>query len=337
MIDIGPFLAFNHEWFARHQSALLWLLRWRVFRWCLCIDTDNDIVEIHPHCYIVALADRRIRATFHTHWKYSKRVYFAFRPLWWVLHYWDWLVADRFVPKLSFGLFTLTTYPDIGSGLVTCDGRIYYTASPTQTWATICGQPTGTSATTNSISHLFSCHCDTVSTLWVGLRRVFLLFDTTVANSYWILDSGTVKLSRYSVAVDGTNTPSAMGLYSSNPASNSALVVEDFDAVGSTPLSDGTYLVSGTDSPYIFTLNAAGVAAINVSGVSKFSVRFVQDVTVTSPTWVSGATDSFEFHSADQTGSATDPTLTLEFHSDANFIFISKSRRPRSFAPGIAR
>lgn len=49
---------------------------------------------------------------FRTHDKFSKRLYYAFYPLWWTLHQWDTLFANNFAPQLNFGFDTLTAYPD---------------------------------------------------------------------------------------------------------------------------------------------------------------------------------------------------------------------------------
>jgi hypothetical protein len=141
----GPWLAFGEEWFCRHQGALLALVngplrRWA--RWVLAIPpsqcpTRADIVAIGPNRYVVRQQGREFRACFYTHEKFSKRVYFGLRPLWWAMHGWDWAVADRWTPELSFGFSTLTAYPDPSPEVTTCDGDVWRWATGGESFSAI--------------------------------------------------------------------------------------------------------------------------------------------------------------------------------------------------------
>src|SRR5258708_5424922 len=110
------YLAFDKLWFKKHQNILLWLLKFQIFRHILRIDTDKPVVKIEPHAFTVYLGKKgnklQFQTDFRTHWKYSKRLYYAFKPLWWTIHFWDWLIADRFIPQWSYGFSTLTAFPD---------------------------------------------------------------------------------------------------------------------------------------------------------------------------------------------------------------------------------
>lgn len=121
--NVGPFLAFGHEWFALHQHRLLWCLNspgiGRLMRRSLRINMadvsmprNTKIVEIAPNHYTVQLPSGEYRSDFRTHPKYAKRVYYSWKTVWWLMHYWDEVFADRRVPALSFGFATLTAYPD---------------------------------------------------------------------------------------------------------------------------------------------------------------------------------------------------------------------------------
>src|SRR3990167_8858063 len=99
----GAWLAFTHAWFARHQARLLALLahpltrRWA--RWILRIRRvdcgfNRRIVRLLPHAYVCeGDAPGELIADFRTHPKYAKRLYYAFRPVWWTMHAWDWALA----------------------------------------------------------------------------------------------------------------------------------------------------------------------------------------------------------------------------------------------------
>ena len=124
--------AFGKQWFAKHQSKILWCLNAPVIgmlaRWILRIHRDcptAEIIDIKPHRYTIrGEKEDEYTTDFRTHWKFAKRIYFAFRPLWWALHTWDEIFADKYVPRLSFGFDSLTSYPDAGTGLTTCDGMV---------------------------------------------------------------------------------------------------------------------------------------------------------------------------------------------------------------------
>src|SRR3990167_6904029 len=93
-----------------------------------------------------------IVACFRTHDKYSKRLYFAFKPLWYILHALDWAMLDRieYAARFSFGFSTLTQYPgSIGAGNK-MDGRFSRTGID-EAWATIiAGAGTANSTTASS-------------------------------------------------------------------------------------------------------------------------------------------------------------------------------------------
>jgi hypothetical protein len=65
-----------------------------------------------------------------------------------------------------------------------------------------------------------------------------------------------------------------LNIYSSNPASNTALVAGDFDSLGTTAFCDTPILFTNWGTGYNdFALNASGLAAISKTGVSKFGLR----------------------------------------------------------------
>src|ERR1051325_3574255 len=191
--NIGPYLAFSKEWFKRHQKVLLILLNWPVvkywFRWVMRIHswdcpTSEKIAEIgpnyfvyaqviehvscerfaklsfknrKPHCKIKCKGNHPIltrTADFRSHPKFAKRLYYAFRPVWWAMHIWD-LAADRFIPRLSFGFDTLTAFPDAGTGVTAVDGPAGYNGQnvsfPTIRAGTSANQSSDTAANFNCI------------------------------------------------------------------------------------------------------------------------------------------------------------------------------------------
>lgn len=130
-------LAFNSGWFEQHQQKLLWLVNHPLlsywFRWVLRINGNRSavgrqkITRINPEAIFWLLPNGTHKAELRTHPKFGKRLYHAFKPLWWSLHFLDWLFIDRWIPEYSFGFDSLTAYPQAGSGggNTTVDGVVY--------------------------------------------------------------------------------------------------------------------------------------------------------------------------------------------------------------------
>jgi hypothetical protein len=344
----GPWLAFTPEWFADHQRVLLWLLaapvlgRW--FRWVLCVRPGDaghgrPIVGLFPDGYIAALPDGRLTADLRTHWKYAKRIYYAFRPLWWALHAWDWAVADRLAPALSYGFATLTAYPDPDPESLTVDGyvaRTGFTGPVDESWSTIrLGAGNESADTFATVSEGPVVYTGASAGLWRYMSRVICLFNTSA------LARGAVTAATFSVY--GLNKYNAsfdpsLSVYSTTPASNTAIVNADYGTFGSTALADTVAYASVTTAGYNdFTLNATGLAAVSVSGITKLGLRLTADADNAEPTWGSAvARSGFGFYLADQTGTANDPKLVVTYEP-ASRVPPKNIGRPRPFAPGLAR
>lgn len=342
---VGPFLAFDKKWFADHQRGLLWLLnapvigRW--FRWCLCIRAHDvghrrKILEIRPNCYTVdGEKPGTLTTDFRTHAKYAKRLYFAFRPLWWCLHWWDSL-ADAWLPEWSFGLSTLTVYPDPDPETTTVDGEVSRGAA-LQTWAGIrdgAGTGVNSNSASNTIAYL---NAAATTDTWDDLRRGIALFD---CSSLEAGASVTACVLSYYLNYKGTNLASpTYAIYESTPASNTGLVASDFAQIGTAAFSaevSGSSLTASTYNDFIF--NATGLAAI-IQGVVKLGFRNANyDVANTPPTWQAPPNMNYEVnvYTADQAGTNNDPRLVVTYITGSGILPLN-ALRPNIFAPGVAR
>ncbi len=318
--NIGPFLAFGECWFRRHQRILLWLLNTPIvrlwFRWVLRIrpcdcPRSTPILEIAPNRFTVAGPKSAQRTTvFRTHPKYAKRLYFAFRPLWWLLHFWDWLVADRWVPELSFGFSTLTVHPDPDPELTTVDGcvRAYY-PSPGMAYATLRSQSGNQAFDNLTDSDFVSLRAKlSVTGLFTELRRGILLFNTSALGGDDILSA---TLSLWGKGKGETLGATSVDIVASSPASNTALVPADYQTLGTTLFGGMDIAAFATSAYNDFALNAAGIANISKTGVSKFGARLGWDRTGTEPAWVSATDASVSIFYAEYTGTERDPKLTI--------------------------
>ena len=109
---IKYWLAFTPEWFEQHQGALLWLAnnRWLggAFRRRINLRPDMRVISITPDAVNYASDGAECVLIAYPGPVVAMDVYHAFKPLWWAIHYWDELFADRWVPELSYGFDTLT-------------------------------------------------------------------------------------------------------------------------------------------------------------------------------------------------------------------------------------
>lgn len=316
-------LAFNKAWFRKNQNKLLWLLNtpfigvW--FRWCLGIRSydcprDQKVLNIEPNCfsYNQRIENGRwvVTTDFRTHWKYSKRLYFAFKPMWWIMHYMDEFFLDRFLPQYSWGFTTLTAYPDPNPETSTVDGATEHIDTGGLAFSSIVAAA-GTNSDDTSAVDIMWMRADGNTDEWDILTRFLHLFDTSSIDSGDAIDSGV-----YSVWITAEEHPHGGSIVgcASNPASNTAVAAGDFDAFGDTKFTNEQVLSSITTGQYTnLTLNTPGKAAVDKDGITKLGIRHVFDIEDSAPTWISGGQrDQISAYFSDQTGSSNDPKLVLE-------------------------
>jgi len=147
--------------------------------------------------------------------------------------------------------------------------------------------------------------------------RAMFTFDTSDVPA-----DETITEAKFGLVGDSANpktdgfTSSAFGLVIATPASNTALVVGDWDEW--TPTLQATSLTVASltidDSTYNdWTLNATGRGNISTSGYTSYAVLLVIDITDSVPTpWVSGRKSGAWFHSRNESsGSQSRPRLVV--------------------------
>ncbi len=219
------------------------------------------------------------------------------------------------------GRTTSTFYPDANAESTSVDGRAGNSTS-SQSWGTkVAGSGTDHDDSTD-IESVFYVQSGAVLDEWAVLRRAFYLFDTSA-----IPDTDTVTSATLSVKGtfkgDNLSVTPDLNVYASTPASNTAIADGDYSNVGttafSTAVSYANYLVDGSFTDW--ALNASGIAAVTVSGVSKFSLRNASyDVANVSPTWSSAQTTQMNGYYADNTGTTSDPKLVVVHAAPVTFV-----------------
>ena len=253
---IKYWLAFTPEWFERHQRALLWLAnnRWLggAFRRRINLRPDMRVISITPdavnyasdgaECVLIAYPGPAV----------AMDVYRAFKPLWWAIHYWDEIIADRWVPELSYGFDTLTANTEPSSsqyfdGQISSDAVGQSTANSATTGATVTAFMDGDilqlDASYSNISKKY-----TFSRLFFKFNLTSIAGLTQVTNAVFSIGGGSrlneplIIYLRESTIADGNTT------LSNTPDGNG---IRDWQKINPT-----TYVAfQGSSVPYYSTVN----------------------------------------------------------------------------------
>lgn len=319
--NVGPFLAFGEDWFAKYQDWLLLALNMPVLRlwarWIFRIHRDckysDIIVQIQPNNYKVLLPDGQIRGDFRTHPKFSKRVYFAFRWWWWCLHYLDEFFAMREV-EFSFGFDTLTAYPDAHTETNSVDGYVGVAASIEFNYSDLIDYTGALRAASASASegNYISLSTYTTENKFTANFKIITLFYTPF--------SGTVTNAVYSIRhyINVRNLGDVnIHVAGANPNSNTDLVIGDYNQIIRTSYGYKLQSTISTSAYSDITLNTDGKSNC-VNGVSKFSYIQEWDLNKTfTGTWAASKSTSLYITLADYSGTTADPKLVVTYSTSS--------------------
>ena len=148
---------------------------------------------------------------------------------------------------------------------------------------------------------------------WRVLYRGVYLFDSSGLPDNATISAATLSIYGEAKVDNITITPN-VNIYSSAPASNTALEAGDFDSLGTTAYSTAISYSSFSDTGYNdFVLNASGRSAISKTSVSKFGARNANyDVAATPPTWAGEAASFFTIYASEQ-GVGYKPKLVVTY------------------------
>ncbi len=205
-----------------------------------------------------------------------------------------------------------TFYPDANPETSSVDGHAGRVVT-NEAWATL---KAGAGTHSNdSGAYLYSNRIVTSSTTneFSQAWRSIALFDTSgLPDSASITDAILSLYGEYKQ--DGLNCTPDINIYSSNPASNTAVAAADFTSLGTTEFSTTINYADWNTAGYNdFALNASGIAAISKTGVSKFCARCAKyDVGALTPNWVASQTSQTRACSAEQ-GAGYKPKLVVTY------------------------
>lgn len=313
--------AFSDQWFNKYQKALL-LYANTIGRNRLKINTNKKIVKILPHAVFWKEDNSgTLSALFQPRTPIADRLVMDLHPFWKLLH----SIDMNFLAKqlsLNFGFDTLTTYPDRHPETDTFDGMVCRYVAGGESFATIQagnGTYSNDSDGTNEWAILVA---HTTTDLYTTLRRGIILFKTSNLTAAATIVSATygIYCSAGPYIELGTD---GFCLVASDPASNTAIADSDFQRTwGTVNFIDGPPDLNegiSINTWNVFDLNAAGLAAISKTGITKFGHRLEVDraASIGSLVWGSGKKTGAEFYSTDvgatpgQWGSQLVVTYTL--------------------------
>lgn len=316
---------FSKQWFTKHQKLLLWFANTWLGRKILCIDGDKSsvgnnrkIVWILPNS--ITWMEKRtkkkitVSTEFRTHDKFSKRLYYAFKPLWYLFHFWDMNLANPFVPAWNLGFDTLTVYPSAGS-VSPVDGYVTRHGVDQTISAIVAGA--GTAATDTDVSILLQ--ASATSNQFLQLARTIVCFDTSPLTSLATITSAVLSFYVSSTTTGLGSVGFSFVIVGATPAATNTLVNSDYGQLGTTFFdfkNHGDVTVGGYND---FTLNTSGLANINKTAISKFGVVNGWDYNIVfNGSWVSGASSTYIFNSGDS--ALNKPKLVVTYSLPSGFF-----------------
>lgn len=173
--------------------------------------------------------------------------------------------------KYIYSDAVFTFNPDPHVEITSVDGVVAHSVVNIS-WATVQGGA-GNFAVDNSAASWPSIQFFADTLDWRNIFRSILLFDTSSLPDDIAI--GSAKVGVYvNNKTDGLGILHDMAVFSSNPASNTALVPGDYNSLGSSPLSNIIAYNDITTGAYnIFNLDSAGIAVIDPTGITKLGLR----------------------------------------------------------------
>jgi len=203
-----------------------------------------------------------------------------------------------------------TFYSDSGSDAYTLDNN---GAGAGDTWPVIIAQPGDTITDGESDSVSVYVRADSGAGDWRFTARGHYAFNTAPLPDGATVTGATFSLYGYNKANTFTLHTFEANIYEGDPADPTSMTADDHDAVSDTALSDSGFTFAGWNvAGYnTWTLNAAGLAAINKTGYTTISTRVEADADAEVPAWE--ASKTFLLYSYHEEKGSNMPRLYVEY------------------------
>lgn len=212
---------------------------------------------------------------------------------------------------------TLTVYPTAGVGGTTGDAWFdNFNDAGTPTWAQMRAGTNAVLEVDNTSANTSIVEFGGNATTWRRIIRSGFTFDTSALGAGATITSATFSIYGTAKVDNLTITPN-VNIYGWTPSVDYNFPASDFAIAnwGSTAFCDTaiTYTGWSTAGYNDFALNAAGLAAISLTGITKIACRNVNyDITGTEPSLAANSSSLSGYYS-DQTGTTNDPKLVITY------------------------
>lgn len=314
---------FSKNWFELHQAKLLRFANSKIGRYILRIHGkrsdvgENKIIKILPHAITWVSGEKNgetIYCTeFRTSPKFANRLYYAFKPIWWTMHFLDWLMLDRFefAGKYSFGFDSLTAYPDAGTGSTTVDGYVQR-GTVDETFGTIRGGAGNGSGATDTGFNAPSLSASSTTDQFSRLRRAIFTLDTSALTASASISAAVFSI-KSATKNNGLGSPD-IDLVNSSPASDNTLANGDYSNVGTTVYASIAYASYTGDSATYNDFTLSDTSGVSKTGITRFATRLSWDTDNSfTGTWSATAETKMPAIFADTAGTSEDPKLVITY------------------------
>jgi len=156
-----------------------------------------------------------------------------------------------------------------------------------------------------------NCYIQRINANSYYIRRLYFPFDTSALGAGATITAVDFDIYYENSGVTGMSG-TEYGIIEGDMASAITLVAGDWEPVSFTRLStDKAQSVFSSAGYYTYSLNAAGLAAINKTGITKICLSSNWDIDNNQPSIASASFKSFRFSEYGGTGS--DPKLTITY------------------------
>jgi hypothetical protein len=205
-------------------------------------------------------------------------------------------------------------YPDPDAESTSVDGATQC-YNRNLTWADLKAITTSDSADPSRAAYgAAGIRCSTTNNQFKELLRSFFLFDTSGLDNSATISAAVLSIKGSDVATQKYALGGSVVIVASAPASNTDLVKGDFDSVSFDAFSDTITFQTLADTNYHnWTLNAAGIAAISLTGITKLATIAEEDRANSAPAWSSDAGSIYVCCFADTANTTSDPKLAVTY------------------------
>ncbi len=183
-----------------------------------------------------------------------------------------------------------TFYPDADVETSSVDGRALRNSGSSETWATV-HDSGGTAASDSGVQDIYDVlQSSTTTNTWIRIDgRNPILFNTASLDDAAVISAAVLSIFGANKVNTATWTHTS-NIYTCNTASNTAVAAGDYNvanwgsvALCATAIAVGSWSIVGYND---FAFNAAGIAAISKTGVTKVGLRNADhDAANSAPTW----------------------------------------------------